>query len=362
MRRDVLPGGMRIFVSGAVRVDAENVPARAKPVLAFSRALGRALMEPADGPRAVLITGGRGLPQSADRALVEGARDVLGPGDVSDRVVTFRDPEADYPVEQPFAGTLVVESVGGTRQARRFEMAESADAVVSIAGRIGAQEAVMLGLALDRPSLPLPFTGAASQRLWAKNKKLYLERFPVPDDVVAAWERAVENPRAELTRFATGVAELIRGAATLKCFVAMPYGPRGVESLYEHVVRPAVDDAAYRVVRSDETPTPGRIHEAMLEQISSAAAMIAVISDPRYAATAATGAADRTRPGVNPNVMYEVGYAHALGRPTILLARSKDDLPFDIAADRTLEYAGVSRARLRALVTDALRATRGVRY
>jgi len=34
--------------------------------------------------------------------------------------------------------------------------------------------------------------------------------------------------------------------------------------------------------------------------------------------------------GRNPNVFYEVGYAHALGKPTILVTNSADDIPFDL--------------------------------
>jgi hypothetical protein len=32
----------------------------------------------------------------------------------------------------------------------------------------------------------------------------------------------------------------------------------------------------------------------------------------------------------NPNVFYEVGYAHALGKPVILLTQEADDIPFDL--------------------------------
>jgi len=40
----------------------------------------------------------------------------------------------------------------------------------------------------------------------------------------------------------------------------------------------------------------------------------------------------------NPNVFYEVGYAHALGKPTILLARRGSELPFDIRSYRVVFY------------------------
>jgi nucleoside 2-deoxyribosyltransferase len=42
----------------------------------------------------------------------------------------------------------------------------------------------------------------------------------------------------------------------------------------------------------------------------------------------------------NPNVFYELGYAHALNKPTILLAdiNKRDRLPFDISGYRTVFY------------------------
>ena len=42
---------------------------------------------------------------------------------------------------------------------------------------------------------------------------------------------------------------------------------------------------------------------------------------------------------VNANVYYEVGYAHARGKPTILIAdRNVERLPFDVSPFRTLFY------------------------
>jgi nucleoside 2-deoxyribosyltransferase len=41
---------------------------------------------------------------------------------------------------------------------------------------------------------------------------------------------------------------------------------------------------------------------------------------------------------VNQNVFYELGYAHALGKPTILLAERGKQLPFDVSGYRVLFY------------------------
>ncbi len=40
----------------------------------------------------------------------------------------------------------------------------------------------------------------------------------------------------------------------------------------------------------------------------------------------------------NPNVMYETGIAHTLGRPVIPISQSLDDVPFDLRHHRILKY------------------------
>ena len=42
--------------------------------------------------------------------------------------------------------------------------------------------------------------------------------------------------------------------------------------------------------------------------------------------------------GKNPNVMYETGIAHTLGRPVVPLAQSINDVPFDLRHHRVLIY------------------------
>jgi hypothetical protein len=48
--------------------------------------------------------------------------------------------------------------------------------------------------------------------------------------------------------------------------------------------------------------------------------------------------------GRNPNVFYELGIAHTLGKPVILIAQSKDDIPFDVTYLRTILYDFTPRA------------------
>lgn len=60
--------------------------------------------------------------------------------------------------------------------------------------------------------------------------------------------------------------------------------------------------------------------------------------------------------GGNPNVCYEIGYAHALGKPTILICKKGEILPFDLQGTNHIMYPNVLglRAPLKAKLKAAL--------
>lgn len=49
--------------------------------------------------------------------------------------------------------------------------------------------------------------------------------------------------------------------------------------------------------------------------------------------------------GKNPNVLYEAGIAHTLGRQTILLTQNADDVPFDLKPIRYIDYLNNAEGR-----------------
>lgn len=80
-------------------------------------------------------------------------------------------------------------------------------------------------------------------------------------------------------------------------------------------------------VRADDLEHNGEI----IEEIKKAIAEYDVI------------VADTT--GANPNVCYEVGYAHALQRPTVLICRDSERLPFDLKGTNHLMCANILSLR-----------------
>lgn len=75
------------------------------------------------------------------------------------------------------------------------------------------------------------------------------------------------------------------------------------------------------MIRADEFYSSGLIIEDITRSIQEASLVIAEITPD------------------NPNVFYEVGYAHGTAKPTVLLCdKKREKLPFDIAGFRTIFY------------------------
>jgi hypothetical protein len=102
-------------------------------------------------------------------------------------------------------------------------------------------------------------------------------------------------------------------------FVAMQFG-EPYDTIYRTVIKPKAVALGFEVTRIDEVNRPGIIFQDIQRKIEDAKVVIAEITAP------------------NQNVYYEVGYAHALNKPTILLAQRGRDLPFDIRSYRVIFY------------------------
>lgn len=66
--------------------------------------------------------------------------------------------------------------------------------------------------------------------------------------------------------------------------------------------------------------------------------------------------------GRNPNVFYELGIAHTLGRPTILISQSIDDIPVDIRHLRVIiyQYTPPGMATFETALTETIKTELGV--
>lgn len=104
------------------------------------------------------------------------------------------------------------------------------------------------------------------------------------------------------------------------CFVMMPFAaPHG--DYYSKVYKPAIEKAGLRPVRADtEIFGTGKIMDQIWAGIHSAKVLVAEMT---------------TR---NPNVFYELGLAHALEKPVVLVCGNEADVPFDLKHIRVIYY------------------------
>ena len=111
----------------------------------------------------------------------------------------------------------------------------------------------------------------------------------------------------------------VRKADWPEVFVLMPFAGT-LRPVYEDHIKEVVSDLGLRVDRADNFLGAGSIMTDVWSAIHAARVVVA----------------DCT--GRNPNVFYEIGLAHAIGKQTILISQSRDDIPFDIQHLRTIHY------------------------
>ena len=102
-------------------------------------------------------------------------------------------------------------------------------------------------------------------------------------------------------------------------FVIMPFTQEWSKDVWEQVIKPSVQEIGMTPIRADDLYGQN-IMEDVWQSILKAAIIIC----------------DTT--GRNPNVFYELGIAHTLGKRVLLLTQNIDDIPFDLQAYRHIEY------------------------
>jgi hypothetical protein len=108
-------------------------------------------------------------------------------------------------------------------------------------------------------------------------------------------------------------------AVPAEVFVLMPFATE-LRPVYEDHIRSVAKNLNRSVARADDFFAAGSVISDIWNAINACRVIVA----------------DCT--GRNPNVFYEIGIAHTLGKPVILLAQSLDDVPFDVRHLRAIVY------------------------
>jgi hypothetical protein len=109
-------------------------------------------------------------------------------------------------------------------------------------------------------------------------------------------------------------------SASDSCFVVMPFASP-VGDYHQHIYEPAIKKAGLRAVRADaDIFGTGKIIDQIWAGINAAKVLVAELTSR------------------NPNVFYELGLAHALNKPVVLISSNEEDVPFDLKHIRVIYY------------------------
>lgn len=97
----------------------------------------------------------------------------------------------------------------------------------------------------------------------------------------------------------------------------MPFA--GFDRVHQ-TVKSAVEAAGYECRRADDFWVHSHIMQDIVELICTSKVIICDLT------------------GKNPNVFYEAGIAHSLGKEVILITQHRDDVPFDLQSLRYIHY------------------------
>ena len=119
-------------------------------------------------------------------------------------------------------------------------------------------------------------------------------------------------------------------------FVAMPFAPE-FENIYDFGLRLPIEQNNLLPVRTDKEFFVGSIMDEIKQRINDSAFIVADVTT------------------LNPNVMFELGYAHGCQKPTIIISRSDQKLPFDVAGMNVIFYDPLLIRDLSKSLTNAIR-------
>lgn len=108
--------------------------------------------------------------------------------------------------------------------------------------------------------------------------------------------------------------------STDTCFVMMPFA-NPIGAYYTAIYEPAIQKAGLTPIRADaDIFGTGKIIDQIWQGINRSKVLVAELTNR------------------NPNVFYELGLAHALNKPVVLVCSNESDVPFDLQHIRVIYY------------------------
>jgi hypothetical protein len=232
-------------------------------------------------------------------------------------------PDVDRPEVQRFREGKVRE-LHGSAQARRMRLVRDVDALITVRGKVQTAMVLDLAFTYEKPVLPLPFTGGDSGEYWQQHRAEILERLKISEPFAGELESVrVEDLSGEASRdLAARLVDALSQKIQRKCLVLMPFRPES-DRFYSRWIEPLLTAQDFEPIRIDRGLETGSILEIFIERLGDSDAVLADVT------------------GANPNVMYELGQAHARGIDPLLFYRRgtptpdmRNELPFYLSEQK----------------------------
>ncbi|MDD4761082.1 MAG: DUF4062 domain-containing protein [Bacteroidaceae bacterium] len=120
------------------------------------------------------------------------------------------------------------------------------------------------------------------------------------------------------------------------CFVLMPFADEFYK-VYEQAISVAAENAGLRCLHAGEIFDNREIVEDIWESICTAQVIVADVTNR------------------NPNVFYELGICHTIGKEVIIITQKNEDVPFDIRHRRYIDYSPKALTTLRSRLEKTIK-------
>jgi hypothetical protein len=135
-------------------------------------------------------------------------------------------------------------------------------------------------------------------------------------DVTSPGDTSTPVGEQQIKKLAKGITV----SSSDTCFVMMPFADP-IGGYYKSIYEPAIEKAKLTAIRADaDLYGTGKIIDQIWDGINSARVLVAELT------------------GRNANVLYELGIAHALQKPVVLVCSNESDVPFDLRHVRVIYY------------------------
>ena len=231
---------------------------------------------------------------------------------------------------KPLGTTLVIDDYP---EQRRERMVRNCDMMLLAGGKQGSAEYVIVARLLNKPFIPIPQFGGVAR----KEYEQLINKLEVQGDIdTLALFREIGNYSLTDEELASVIIKAIdelsrRNTRPHTVFVAMPFGKDYLDAAdIEDAIRSVAKDtlsSSVVLAREIEIGSNRTLTDLIPELIKQSSIVVVDLHDNR------------------PNVYYEAGIAHGLGKPTIFVTKEGDDVHFDLASHERIVWKNIRDLR-----------------